>query len=171
MTWHILDLSGRNQEKIGFWEKLRTSRFPSEISWPLFTWGVLSTWYDCKQWLPKQKLPQLLRIKVFVNCEKDKKILTHIQRKLTSYLGISLVRCYTQIREQMLGGTFLWFWAVGCGLGWGIKGLGRLWATFEGDFFNFLWAKIIFFWKHCSVRTEKLHRKKLKKTSVLLSVY
>ena len=58
------------------------------------------------------------------------------------------------------------FWAVGCG----IKGLDRLWATFEGGFFNFLWAKknIYIFWKHCSVRTEKLHRKKVKKNYFFL---
>jgi hypothetical protein len=31
-----------------------------------------------------------------------------------------------------------WLWV---GLCCGIKGLGRLWATFEGGFFNFLWAK------------------------------
>ena len=47
---------------------------------------------------PNSNLPQLLRIKVFVNCEIDKKILTHIQGKLTSYLGISLVRCYNLIQ-------------------------------------------------------------------------
>jgi hypothetical protein len=52
-----------------------------------------------------------------------------------------------QTREQTLGGTFLWYEKsiLGCwlwvGLGCGIKGLGRLWATFEGGFFNFLWAK------------------------------
>ena len=37
---------------------------------------------------------------------------------------------------------------------------GRLWATFEGGFFMFSRAKI-FFWKYHSVRTEKLHRKKV----------
>jgi hypothetical protein len=52
-----------------------------------------------------------------------------------------------QTREQTLGGTFLWYEKsiLGCwqwvGLGCGIKGLGRLWATFEEVFFNFLWAK------------------------------
>ena len=37
------------------------------------------------------------------------------------------------------------------------------WATFEGRFFNFLWAKknLIFFWKYCIVRTKKLHKIKL----------
>ena len=53
-----------------------------------------------------------------------------------------------QIREQMLGGTFLWYeksilgYWLWVGLGCEIKDLGRLWATFEGGFFNFLWAKI-----------------------------
>ena len=39
------------------------------------------------------------------------------------------------------------FWSVGCGLGWtvGKKGLGRLWATFEARFFQFLRVKIFFF--------------------------
>ena len=56
------------------------------------------------------------------------------------------------------------FWAVGWAGLWK-TGLGRLWATFEGGYFNFLWSKkkFFFFWKHCSVRTEKLHRKKVKK--------
>ena len=51
-----------------------------------------------------------------------------------------------QTREQTFGGTFLWYekLILGCwlwvGLGCGKKGLGRLWATFEGGFFNFLWA-------------------------------
>ena len=53
------------------------------------------------------------------------------------------------------------FWAVGCGLGWtvGKKGLGQLWATFEACFFTFSGSKknLKFFWKHYSVRTEKLH--------------
>ena len=44
------------------------------------------------------------------------------------------------------------------------KKLGRLWATFEEDFFMFSNAKrLFFFWKCCSVRTEKFHRKKKKK--------
>ena len=44
-------------------------------------------------------------------------------------------------------GTYLWYEKsiLGCGLWAGldceIKGLGRLGATFEGVFFNFLWAK------------------------------
>ena len=52
-----------------------------------------------------------------------------------------------QTREQTFVGTFLWYEKsiLGCwlwvGLDCGIKGLGRLWATFEGGFFNFLWAK------------------------------
>jgi hypothetical protein len=39
--------------------------------------------------------------------------------------------------------------------------LGQLWATFEGSFFNFLW-EFFLFWKHCSNRTKKLHRKNVK---------
>ena len=76
---------------------------------------------------------------------------------------------FPQIREQMSGGTFLWYEKarVGCwlwlGLGCVKKGLGQLWATFEGGYFNFLWSKKKKkFWKHCSVRTEKLNRKKVK---------
>ena len=64
------------------------------------------------------------------------------------------------------------FWAVGCGLGCtvGKRGLGRFWATFFGRFFQFFhgqknWKK--FFWKHCSVHTEKLHKIKVKKYFVL----
>jgi hypothetical protein len=38
------------------------------------------------------------------------------------------------------------------------KRLGRLWSTFEGVFFMFSGAnKKWFFFKHCSVRTKKLH--------------
>ena len=44
------------------------------------------------------------------------------------------------------------------------KGLGRLWATFDGGFFMFSEAKKVgFFSKHRSVRTKKLHKMKLKK--------
>ena len=63
--------------------------------------------------------------------------------------------------------TEMKIWAVGCGLGWTVlkKGLGRLWATFLACFFTFSGSKkfLKFFWKHHSVRTEKLHRKKVKK--------
>ena len=38
---------------------------------------------------------------------------------------------------------------------------GRLRATFEGGYFN-CGKKNKIFWKHCSVRSEKLHRKKVK---------
>ena len=42
------------------------------------------------------------------------------------------------------------------------SGFELFWATFEVGFFNFLWEKKIkTFWKHCSDRTEKLHRKKV----------
>ena len=43
---------------------------------------------------------------------------------------------------------------------------GWLWATFEARFLCFHGQKIslIFFWKYCSVRTEKLHRIKVKKS-------
>ena len=61
-------------------------------------------------------------------------------------------------------------WKINSGLVWAAgpvlekKVWGRLWATFEGVFFMFSWAKKrkFFFWKNCSVRTEKLHRKKVK---------
>ena len=55
-----------------------------------------------------------------------------------------------QIREQMsVPEMENQFWAVGCGLGWTVgKGSG---PTFEAVF-----------WKHHSVRTEKLHWKKVK---------
>ena len=53
------------------------------------------------------------------------------------------------------------FWAVGCGLGCAV--LKKVWA----DYFCGQKKKKIF-WKHCSVRTEKLHRKKVKKNYFFL---
>ena len=57
------------------------------------------------------------------------------------------------------------FWAVAWAGLWEKKGLGHLWATFEARFFTFPGSKKILksFWKHHSVRTEKLHWKKVKK--------
>ena len=52
------------------------------------------------------------------------------------------------------------FWAVGCGLGWAVGK--KVWADYEQlliGFLNFLLEKK----KHCSVRTEKLHKEKVKK--------
>ena len=50
-----------------------------------------------------------------------------------------------QIREQIFYNMNIQFWAVGCGLWTGldceIKGLRRLWATFEGFFLNFNWGQ------------------------------
>ena len=46
-------------------------------------------------------------------------------------------------------------------LGWLAILKRKNWATFEGSFFMFSGA--IFFFKHCSVRTKKLHKMKLKK--------
>ena len=74
----------------------------------------------------------------------------------------------------MSGGTFLWYEKsiLGCwlwlGLCCGKKGLGRLWATFEGGFFNFLWEEFFisekpfftFFLCNFSVRTLQCFQKK-----------
>ena len=60
-------------------------------------------------------------------------------------------------------------WAVDYGLWSGleceIKGSGPIMRNFWGPFFYFFGVKknLIFLWKHYSVRTEKLHRKKGKK--------
>ena len=59
------------------------------------------------------------------------------------------------------------FWAVGCwsGLNCGIKGFGPIMSNFFGCFFfNFSRAKKLFYFifLHFSVRTEKLHKIKLK---------
>ena len=118
-------------------------------------------------WFPKHMYMFSLEILLGYSCS-DKKVCI-----LDTPLGNE---SEPQTREQTLGGTFLWYEKsiLGCwlwvGLCCGIKGLGRLWATFEGGFFNFLWAKKKkkIFWKHCSVRTEKLHRKKVKKNIFFL---
>ena len=52
------------------------------------------------------------------------------------------------------------FWAVGCGLGCGKKGSGLM-SNLWGRFFQVFVGKKKKIWKHCSVRTEKLHRKKV----------
>ena len=91
------------------------------------------------------------------------------QKSLKWLLWLSIRK--PQTREQTLGGTFLWYEKsiLGCwlwvGLGCGIKGLGRLWATFEGGFFNFLREKKKKkkIQKNCNVYTEKLQKKKEKK--------
>ena len=63
-------------------------------------------------------------------------------------------------------------WAVGCGLGWTV--LKKVWADYEQllreVFSTFCGQKKIkfFFWKHCSVCTKKLHRKKVKKNYFFL---
>ena len=70
-----------------------------------------------------------------------------------------------------LGGKFLWYeksTAVCCGLGWAVGK--KVWDDYEQllrEVFSIFCGpkkriKTVF-WKHCSVRTEKLHRKKVKK--------
>ena len=56
------------------------------------------------------------------------------------------------------------FWDVGCGLGWGKKGSRLIMSSFWGPVFHFFGVKKIKknFWKHHSIRTEKLHWKKVK---------
>ena len=68
--------------------------------------------------------------------------------------------------------SYLWYLC----LGWtvGEKGLGWLWATFEAWFFTFSGSKKkiwIFFWKHHSVHTEKLHWKKVKEKYFCLDFF
>ena len=59
------------------------------------------------------------------------------------------------------------FWAVGCRLGWTVKK--KVWADYEQllrpGFLNLYGQKIKLnnFLKYCRVRTEKLHRIKVKK--------
>jgi hypothetical protein len=67
------------------------------------------------------------------------------------------------------------FWAVGCGLGWKVKK--KVWADYKQllkpVFLSFHWQKINlnFFCKYCRVRTEKLHRIKVKKSQKKFGKY
>jgi hypothetical protein len=98
----------------------------------------LEQWFHCTlyiHWLPAF-LSTKNALKVYMGNKTQRKVV------------FSTINIFAaQTREQTLGGTFLWYeksilgcwlWVV---LGCGIKGLGRWWATFEGGFFNFLWAK------------------------------
>ena len=77
----------------------------------------------------------------------------------------------TQIREQMSGPEISWYGKsiLGCGL-WpwlvsGKKWSGPILSNFFGWFFQFFVGKKFFFFEfflHCSVRTKKLHKIKLK---------
>ena len=77
----------------------------------------------------------------------------------------------TQIREQMSGPEISWYGKsiLGCGLWPGLdcgkKGSGPILSNFLGWFFQLFMGKkknLFEFFLHCSVRTEKLHKIKLK---------
>ena len=77
----------------------------------------------------------------------------------------------SQIREKMSGPEISWYGEsiLGCGLWPGLdcgkKGSGLITSNFWGPFFHFFRVKIFFkfFWKNLSVRTKKLHWKKVRK--------
>ena len=79
-------------------------------------------------------------------------------------------RLFAQFHIQLVyrphfGTWILLFGPFGLSWQYGKKsGFEFFWATFEGGFFNFLWAKkrLKFFFKYCSVRTKMLHKIKLK---------
>ena len=113
---------------------------------------------DFAQWCLNISSSNILKVVFNLNLQIRYAILTCLfwshKSKSKFRTGCILSYCIPQTREQTLGGTLLWYEKsiLGCWLwvrlGCGIKGLGRLWATFEGGFFNFLWenkTKQIFF--------------------------
>ena len=87
----------------------------------------------------------------------------------TFYRAITILVVLATDKKTDVWSRHFMIWKINFGL-WAVAWAGqwekRVWADYEQllrPVFSLFWGQKIFFWKHHSVRTEKLHWKKVKK--------